>query len=209
MKYKLSIEIVKTLIVKGAKLNAKTKEGHTPLALARMRGNMEIVGILDSAGARSIHLDADKASSVIRDFSFAGTKTPPIIHSYGWRHANLKATDGTAINVDYNVFRSGDEIIADPIWVNVLNPVFSGDEKVRVVLTNYFDSSPAVSNPVHSTQILDLKYAGQGRFSAQPNRVMMMQPEMNFRQEIAVVIDRQWLTDPTTGSHNFKFKMDW
>lgn len=138
----------------------------------------------------------------IEEFSFLKTKTPPVIGSYGWRHANLKAADGTEINVDYNVFRAGDAIMADPLWVNVKNPAFSGGEKVRVVLIN----STVLTQ---STQTLDLEHAGQGRFTARAGRVWIMQTEASFNQEIAVVVDGKWLTDPVSGSNNFKFRMTW
>lgn len=138
----------------------------------------------------------------INEFSFTKTNKPPVIGSYGWRHANLKAADGTEINVDYNVFRAGDGLLADPIWVNVSNPAFCGGERARVVLIN---SSLAGQ----STQTLDLEYAGQGRFTARAGRVWIIQPEANFSQEIAVVVDGKWLTDPVSGSNNFKFRMTW
>jgi hypothetical protein len=85
---------------------------------------------------------------------------------------------------------------------------------------NYYDSSNIAANTLFETQQLDLKPVppdsyGHGPLSyqAQGQRVELSQSHIgygyNFRQEIAVVVDGKWLTDPVNGSHNFKFKMVW
>lgn len=129
-----------------------------------------------------------------------------------WKNIRLQAADGTRLTIDYSPLSLGGEIIAAPLWVTVAAPRFSGSEKVRAVLMTYYDSSNMAANTLKETQTLDLKFNGQA-FQAEGRRVQLSESHIgygyNFRQEIAVVVDGQWLTDPANGTHNFKFKMGW
>ncbi len=139
-----------------------------------------------------------------------------------WKQAKFTASDGTKIVVDYSPLSLGAEIIASPLWVTVVKPGmgFTGAEKVRAVIMNYYDSSNIAANSLFEKQELDLKLVPPGSYGhgplsyqAQAQRVELSQSHIgygyNFRQEIAVVVDGQWLTDPVNGTHNFKFKMGW
>ncbi len=129
-----------------------------------------------------------------------------------WKHINLQAADGTRISIDYSPLSLGSEIIAAPLWVTVSRPGLTGAEKVRAVIMNYYDSSNISANTLYEKQELDLKYNGTA-FQLEGSRVELSQSHIgygyNFRQEIAVVVDGKWLSDPVNGSHNFKFKMNW
>ncbi|MCX5786400.1 MAG: hypothetical protein NTX59_12000 [Elusimicrobia bacterium] len=129
-----------------------------------------------------------------------------------WKNIRLNAADGSSIMIAYNPLSLGSEIIAAPLWITVANPKFTGTEKVRAVIMNYYDSSVMAANTLQGTQNIDLKYNGQ-TFQAEGQRVQIMESHIgygyNFRQEIAVVVDGNWLIDPVNGTHNFKFKMGW
>ncbi len=130
----------------------------------------------------------------------------------GWKNIRLQAADGTRLSIDYSPLSLGSEIIAAPLWVSVAAPRFSGSEKVRAVIMTYYDSSNIAANTLKDTQNIDLKFNGQA-FQAEGQRVQLSESHIgygyNFRQEIAVVVNGQWLTDPANGTHNFKFKMGW
>jgi len=129
-----------------------------------------------------------------------------------WKNIRLQAADGTRLAIDYSPLSLGSEIIEAPLWVTVAAPRFNGSEKVRAVLMTYYDSANIAANTLKDTQNIDLKFNGQA-FQAEGQRVQLSESHLgygyNFRQEIAVVVDGQWLTDPANGSHNFKFKMGW
>lgn len=155
--------------------------------------------------------------------SYMGVKISPRVPKSGtraelnWKHISLRAADGHSITIDYNPLSLGSEslgseIIAAPLWVTVANSRFTGGEKVRAVIMTYYDSSVIAANTLKDTQNIDLKYNSRA-FQAQGSRVQIMESHIgygyNFRQEIAVVVDGNWLADPVNGTHNFKFKMSW
>ncbi len=129
-----------------------------------------------------------------------------------WKNIRLQAADGTRLTIDYSPLSLGSEIIAAPLWISVAASRFNGSEKVRVVLMTFYDSANIAANTLKDTQNIDLKFNGQA-FQAEGQRVQLSESHIgygyNFRQEIAVVVNGQWLTDPANGSHNFKFKMGW
>ncbi len=142
-----------------------------------------------------------------KEIKGAETKTAPV-QNLGWRHVGLRAEDGTGIKIDFNAVSIGNRIMATPVWINVSNSALKGGENVTAVLINYYDNS----NQIESTQNIVLKYAGDGKFTAQADRIEVLQRSHNgsiyfCRQEIAVVVDGNWLVDPVTGVHNFKFNM--
>ena len=150
--------------------------------------------------------------------SYMGVKISPRVPKemtkadLNWKNVKLQAADGTRISIDYSPLSLGSEIIAAPLWITVIRPGSTGAEKVRAVVMNYYDSSNMAANTLYGKQELDLKYNGAA-FQAEGQRVELSQSHIgygyNFRQEIAVVVDGKWLTDPVNGSHNFKFKMYW
>lgn len=130
------------------------------------------------------------------------------MQNYGWRHVSLKATDGTEIKVDYNMVGNGGLLEAAAIWINVSNPAFRGDEKIGAALMNYSADNPMFPT-VMQTQKVDLKYV-DGKFTGQAAvPVLVSEGSMGhqYRQELAIVVNGNWLTDPVSKQHNFKFKM--
>ncbi|MBI4350333.1 MAG: hypothetical protein HY550_02735 [Elusimicrobia bacterium] len=129
-----------------------------------------------------------------------------------WKHVGLQAADGTKIAIDYSPLSLGGEVIAAPLWVTVADKRLTGSEKVRAVIMTYYDSSNMAAITPKEIQNLDLKFNGQA-FQAEGRRVQISESHIgygyNFRQEIAVVVDGKWLTDPVNGSHNFRFKLGW
>ena len=130
-----------------------------------------------------------------------------------WKHARLYAADGTVIAVDYSIVNLGGSIIAAPVWFNVTNKAFGSRNKIRVILINYYDNQGGPSGQVQETQQIDLTYAGGTRYTGQAQKVSLSESHVgygyNFRQEVAVVVDGQWLGTTQGNSHNFGFKMTW
>lgn len=121
-----------------------------------------------------------------------------------WKYINLQAKDGTKVDVQYHVAAQADtSAVAEPVWITVTNPAFTGKEKISVVLINHY-SGPHSGG--ESALNIALKYWG-GKFIAPAGRVVLKDNTAYYRQEIAVVVDGNWLTDPVSQSHNFKFTM--
>lgn len=130
----------------------------------------------------------------------------------GWKHIKLRATDKTAVNVDYRTKKIGSDptsgdtsyVYTDSVWINVVNPAYSGRERVRVVLGG---------NMQNAQQTVDLEYAGEGRYTAALPRELTLVfhhhgTDYEFNDlTLSVVVDGNWLVDPANGTHNFKFKM--
>lgn len=135
-----------------------------------------------------------------------------------WCHGFLKATDGTEIQIDYQVARqqlahSPDLLVMANLYAHVKNEAFNGLENVSVVLMN----PPNGSEPASSQVLSSLSFDGQrftgkasdlenGRYA--PYIKYDMPGYRSFHLELAVVIDDQWLIDPVTGESNFKFYAD-
>lgn len=125
-----------------------------------------------------------------------------------WKHVSLVAADGTRITVDYSVLDLGGSVIATPVWVNVEG---ANAGKVRVVLMNYY-FFPNGSLKLRDTQQIDLKYAGGSRFTGELQKVLLSEGTYMyggnlFRQELAVMVNGQWLRDPISNTNNFKFQL--
>ncbi len=150
--------------------------------------------ISQAAGDISVKVPEAANADIVKDI----TKTPNL-----WKQASLKAADGTVITVDYTPMSAGKEIImAEPVWVSVMSPGHQM-RKVRVVLINYFEDS----DQTKEIQTLDLTPVQSYTFKARAQSIALREMVYAFRQEIAVVVDGNWLVDPVTGGHNFKFNM--
>lgn len=127
-----------------------------------------------------------------------------------WKRANLRATDGTAIAVDYVPITAPNYVMANPVWVNLwVND--GGSHRIRAILTNFLVTSggPAV---VKETQQVWLTHAGDGRYTGQFQRVMLSEGVYSYggnlyRQELVVEKDGVMLKDPVNGTNSFKFQM--
>lgn len=126
-----------------------------------------------------------------------------------WCHASLKATNGTSIQVDYQVeyrhySRMPDYWVMSNVYVHFADQRFSGTEKVSVVLLD-------VNRGVYSQQEIRALPFMQGRYTAHSQQDILI--KSNFSDhvysphhfEIAVAIDDIWLKDPISGESNFKF----
>jgi hypothetical protein len=119
-----------------------------------------------------------------------------------WCHVGLSATDGTTINVDYQVngpYGRGSYYQLSHVWVNVSNNKVNSNAKVRAVLIH--------KNQSATTYQLDLQSAGSGRFSGSLNADQSITGNTydQTSDEIAVVVNGQWLKDPISRNNNFKF----
>lgn len=127
-----------------------------------------------------------------------------------WKRANLRATDGTAITVDYTPITAPNYVMANPVWVNVwLND--SSSHRIRAILTNFLVTigGPAV---VKDTQQVWLTAAGNGRYTGQFQRVLLYEGIYTYggnlyRQELVVEKDGAMLMDPVNGTRSFRFQM--
>ncbi len=184
---------VAVLMLAGYPLSAQSVENQKPLDL-----NAVTLGAVAAVPVPEVKLVPAPAESSARD---------------SWKHARLYAADGTVIAVDYSIVDLGGSIIAAPVWVNVTNKAFGSRNKIRVVLINYYDNQGGPSGQVQETQQIDLTYAGGTRYTGQAQRVSLSESHVgygyNFRQEVAVVVDGQWLSTTQGNSHNFGFKMTW
>jgi hypothetical protein len=145
-----------------------------------------------------------------------------------WQHRNLTSADSVSIAIDYLPQYIDDgygnsHTIASPLWINVSNNLFPSDA-VSVVMINR-----DVSGGESTTKSVDLRFEN-GKFTAslsgftvfrfhcespvfsQNNNTWYCQRGSeritDYSQEIAIVINGQrWLTDPISGTHNFKLKL--
>jgi hypothetical protein len=157
-------------------------------------------------------------------------------HDADWHHNVLRSSQGTTIQMDMqpHFLRYRDEWTVgsstyseeradwsgQPLWFNISNPAFTGNEHVHAVFLLKRDATVDCSNYEDcDTFELDLTYAGGGRFTAQwqaGNAIYVSQQLIRSdgtntiatnAEEIAVVIDGNWQDDPISGSHNFKFDL--
>lgn len=179
---------------------------------------LAITGVIMFAGANLVvaaGLEDLKERSEFSPINAESVKTveiqvPKASYDDAWARIKLYAADGTSIEVNYLPSSASEGVTADPVRITINTPgLFPAWTKARVVLINYFDSNWIAPGTIHSQQELDMEPAGRSTLVAYAKGITLMRPEVNFRQEIAVVIDGKWLVDPVTGLHNFKFKMTW
>lgn len=91
------------------------------------------------------------------------------------------------------------------------NPRFSGNERITLVLLNYSNCvdgpsyAPETKESEQSISLTSSQREFVGRFSQDlPTSYSgRASCRKTYRQEIAVVVDDTWLTDPINGTHNF------
>jgi len=131
------------------------------------------------------------------------------------RHVNLRSADGAEIAIDYTSAFS--ETVQ--LWINVSGEKLAGVRNVQVVLINLYRDD-IYAGAVQDTQYVGLMDAGGNKYTGQAKNVALplggAGASYYFRQEIAVKITtvtpsgeqkEEWLTDPVSGSHNFKFEL--
>lgn len=161
------------------------------------------------------------ASMLLTSCTVKHSTSATISTTDNWISNRLKAKDGTEIILSYSIasenLPESQELVAKPIWVNITLPAGRDcSAKVRAVVINYYDSSNVPANKIESQQEVDLVLSprpeSRCEFYAELKPIRLSSSHIgygyNFRQEIAIVVDGQWLVDPVNGSNNFKFKAD-
>jgi hypothetical protein len=132
-----------------------------------------------------------------------------------WCHAFLKASDGTELQLDYQVRRIGlnrspDVFVMANLYAHVSNTEFNGSEGISIVLMNPRNGTSSGSSKTLSALDFDgQRFSGKasdlenGRYA--PYIRYDLPGYSNFHLEFAVVIDGVWLKDPVSGGSNFKF----
>ncbi len=133
-----------------------------------------------------------------------------------WSHAILRSDNSIPadISVDFersdcttNSDKPADISTATDIYVNVSRPGLKPTDTVRVVLANYADfkgnsnSQLPPSTSTNASITVDLAYQPDGHFSAKLSQDFLLNSNSyggitTTRQDIAVVIDGEWQTDP-------------
>ncbi len=155
---------------------------------------------------------------VLASCSTAPTFSEVMAGPDSWCHNDkeLKATSGVVINYDYQVIRRnthGNNLAyAEPGWINVRNGNFTGREKARAVVINFYSHSRCTGCVTQDgVQEIDLRFdANERKFTAEVPSLLMYHRQdgsnMSYMNtyEFAVVIDGQWLSQ-ANGTHNFRF----
>jgi hypothetical protein len=139
------------------------------------------------------------------------------------RTVNLAATDGTAITLAYSLFGlnvPGQASAATNVVVRVANDAFGSapaGHSIRAVLMSSCPSADGRNTQVYNRQI-DISYtqlqSGSGfgyevqlaTFGDSVGSIPASTINGACHQQIAVVVDGAWLTDPVSGDHNFNFQ---
>lgn len=124
-----------------------------------------------------------------------------------WQHQSLKATDGTEIKLDYKIleYRYYGSVVnqVSDLWIHVMRADLNPNDQVRIVMINrpYWATT---SNFEEVTQA-NLQFTETGRFSTNSAGILSGNV-FNARQEIAVVINGQWLKVDNDRS-NFELRL--
>ena len=153
-----------------------------------------------------------------------------------WHHTTVRSSQNTTIAMDIkpHFTRYRDEWtvgsstyseeradwIGQPLWFNISNPAFTGNEHVHAVFILKRDANADCNNYEDCGVFeFDLTYAGGGRFTAEWQNGNPIWVRQQFTrsdgsktlstnaEEIAVVVDGDWQDDPISGSHNFRFDL--
>ena len=135
----------------------------------------------------------------------------------GWFHATLQSAESSPaqISVDFQAYSthtpdfSEVDTFANNIWVNVQRQDLGADDKLRAV----WITDLGIDGGGAKVQQQDLTYAGEGRFTAPLNDTDIAHGTNDgytwgSHQQVAIVANGDWLTDPVSGSHNFTMYMD-
>ncbi len=137
------------------------------------------------------------------------------IGSNDWKHASLRAKDGTEIRADFktqevNTGNTKPLILtkAAPLWINVYDPAIKADSKVRVVLNDYGAwSSP---NRPSEGKVVDLWVPEPGHATADLGPMVIHDTgyggNHDHTQSLAVVVDGKWKENPYGG--DFQLALD-
>ena len=131
--------------------------------------------------------------------------------AFQWDHILLNsaptATAAAQVQLDYTTqeyaYYGNPVVQTFALWINVLREHLSPSDQVRAVLIN----SPFYAATAGEKQEypVDLQYAEDGRFTVDASQLMKGANIFNAKQEIAVVINGEWLKTNSNCS-NFEFR---
>lgn len=136
-----------------------------------------------------------------------------------WCHDLLKATDGTEIQIDYQIgqespMRMPTYWAMKNVYVHVKNKNFTGSEAVSVVFTTAVNGRrPDWSRVAHDVPYDGDRYTASGGIFDRPFTSLIRPTGWNgggasYHFEVAIVVDGHWLVDPVSTESNFKFFAD-
>ncbi len=145
-----------------------------------------------------------------------------LIHAEGeWKHVHFQTAQGPAIQLDYQIlsrpirgcYACSQPVYATPLWIHVSHETFTQNDSVRVVLLS-FRSSPGRKEILTDTREVDLSFTGNRTFSKEILPELLIHANVGprgidfFRQEIAVVVNGQWLKNVNDkNSSNMSFNL--
>lgn len=127
------------------------------------------------------------------------------------KHAVLTSADGTVITIDYSIEHGSTGYEARPVLVSVANKAFTGRNRVRVVLANYYDQGGFSGEEISRDQVA-LVAAGGTRYTGQiPKGLVLtlsvMGKHYTFKQTVTVEVDGKLLSYAGANSQHFPLKM--
>ena len=140
--------------------------------------------------------------------------------SGGQMNRALKATDGTTIDISadrvINAVQGQYEVVsAANIHVRISNPSLPSGANVRVVLIDLCKETGTTSAPTPDESQADAESAnggyvasltGNGPFGFELSSWAAGAQNVQCTQQIAIVVNGVWLSDPVNGTHNFSFQ---
>lgn len=159
----------------------------------------------------------------------------PVLANH-WSHISLLSEDGVKVSVDYianyhhdSSYKPTHTYTADEVHINVSSEEIGPEVRVTAVLINY-ESGHSYFGESHSLpwtyELIDLNWQETGHFSGKLTDANVSRSYMNydyyhpiviktfgyggtqyFHQEVAIVMNGQWLVDPISQSHNFKINL--
>ncbi|MCX6125062.1 MAG: hypothetical protein NTV34_10005 [Proteobacteria bacterium] len=140
-----------------------------------------------------------------------------------WCHAFLKATDGTEIQIDYQIaqyqpMRMPNYWAMKNIYVHARSQLFQGNENVSIVfMTPWNGARPEGGSEIRELPFDGQRYTAAGTSAAYGDYVSIIRPvgplgyyhgESAYHFEVAIVVDNVWLKDPVTRESNFRLYAD-
>lgn len=140
-----------------------------------------------------------------------------------WKHVNLQSSDGTKIAIDYQAqqeafsgcYKCTIDTKTTAAWINVSAPNLGANDTVHAVVLNFRLGNHSYAQP----EVVELNdYHIDLHWDENAQKFTATLPALSiyrtgypgtwkFRQEIAIVVNGQWLNDPMSNTHNFKFSL--
>lgn len=139
-----------------------------------------------------------------------------------WQHLKLASSAQHQISIDAfveSVEANQGTAIAGPLWINLSHHSFNGSERVRAILLNhaYLAYYPRPNGPtpgittLAKDQEFDLTWCGDHFAGKAPETFFVKYRGYGyvnqFFQELAIVVNGEWLKDPVSQSSNFLFQL--